>query len=73
MPRNLVLCLDGTSNEPETGTTNVALTEDLVMLVPRNTGHVRERLLNRVQHNRARVLVTVNGHVLDTLDGLDRE
>ena len=24
MPRNLVLCLDGTSNEPETGTTNVA-------------------------------------------------
>ena len=24
MPRKLVLCLDGTSNEPETGTTNVA-------------------------------------------------
>ena len=24
MPRNLVVCLDGTSNEPETGTTNVA-------------------------------------------------
>lgn len=24
MPRNIVLCLDGTSNEPESGTTNVA-------------------------------------------------
>jgi uncharacterized protein (DUF2235 family) len=24
MSRNLVLCLDGTNNEPETGTTNVA-------------------------------------------------
>ena len=24
MTRNLVVCLDGTSNEPETGTTNVA-------------------------------------------------
>ncbi len=23
MPKNLVLCLDGTSNEPESGTTNV--------------------------------------------------
>jgi uncharacterized protein (DUF2235 family) len=28
-PRNLVLCLDGTSNEPETGTTNVARMYDV--------------------------------------------
>ena len=26
MARNLVVCLDGTSNEPESGTTNVART-----------------------------------------------
>ena len=31
MSRNLVLCLDGTSNEPETGATNVARIYDLAV------------------------------------------